>query len=93
MELLEPEDEAVSADLAGLRFVLTGGLERLSRGEAKEILESFGAKVTSAVSSKTDYVVAGTDPGSKLEKAEQLGLQILDEEAFLKLLRASGATA
>ena len=93
VELLEPEDEAVSADLAGLRFVLTGGLERLSRGEAKEILESFGAKVTSAVSSKTDYVVAGTDPGSKLEKAEQLGLQILDEEAFLKLLRASGATA
>lgn len=93
VKLLEPEDEAVSADLAGLRFVLTGGLERLSRGEAKEILESLGAKVTSAVSSKTDYVVAGTDPGSKLEKAEQLGLQILDEEAFLKLLRASGATA
>ncbi len=93
VELLEPEDEAVSADLAGLRFVLTGGLERLSRGEAKEILESLGAKVTSAVSSKTDYVVAGADPGSKLEKAEQLGLQILDEEAFLKLLRDSGATA
>jgi DNA ligase (NAD+) len=93
VELLEPPDEAVSADLAGLRFVLTGGLERLSRGEAKEILESLGAKVTSAVSSKTDYVVAGADPGSKLEKAEQLGLQILDEEAFLKLLRDSGATA
>ena len=92
VELLEPPDEAVSADLAGLRFVLTGGLERLSRGEAKEILESLGAKVTSAVSSKTDYVVAGADPGSKLEKAEQLGLQILDEAAFLKLLRASGVS-
>ena len=92
VEILEPPDDAVSADLAGLRFVLTGGLERLSRGEAKELLESLGAKVTSAVSSKTDYVVAGTDPGSKREKAEQLGLQILDETAFLELLRASGAT-
>ena len=48
--------------------------------------------MTTAVSSKTDYVVAGTDSGSKLEKAEQLGLQILDETAFLELLRASGVT-
>ncbi|MGB5163287.1 MAG: NAD-dependent DNA ligase LigA [Thermoanaerobaculia bacterium] len=93
VELLEPADEEISTDLEGLRFVLTGGLERLSRGEAKELLESLGAKVTAAVSSKTDYVVAGEDPGSKLEKAEELGLQILDETAFLELLRASGATA
>ncbi len=92
VELLEPADEEISTDLEGLRFVLTGGLERLSRGQAKHLLESLGAKVTSTVSSQTDYVVAGTDPGSKLEKAERLGLQILDEAAFLELLRASGAT-
>jgi len=92
VELLEPADEEISTDLEGLRFVLTGGLERLSRGQAKDLLESLGAKVTSTVSSKTDYVVAGTDPGSKLEKAERLGLRILDEAAFLELLRASGVT-
>ena len=92
IELAEPADETVSTDLAGLRFVLTGGLERLSRDEAKQHLESLGAKVTSAVSSKTDYVVAGTDPGSKLGKAEELGLEILDETAFLDLLRSSGVT-
>ncbi len=92
VELLEPADEEISTDLEGLRFVLTGGLERLSRGQAKHLLESLGAKVTSTVSSQTDYVVAGTDPGSKLEKAERLGLQILDEAAFLELLRASGVT-
>ncbi|NHZ73337.1 MAG: NAD-dependent DNA ligase LigA [Nitrospirae bacterium] len=92
VELVEAPEEEMSTDLEGLRFVLTGGLGRLSRGEAKELLESLGAKVTTAVSSKTDYVVAGTDPGSKLEKAEQLGVQILDEAAFLELLRASGVT-
>ncbi|MGB5294989.1 MAG: NAD-dependent DNA ligase LigA [Thermoanaerobaculia bacterium] len=92
VELLEPADEEISTDLEGLRFVLTGGLERLSRGQAKDLLESLGAKVTSTVSSKTDYVVAGTDPGSKLKKAERLGLQILDEAALLELLRASGVT-
>jgi DNA ligase (NAD+) len=93
VELTAPPDETVSTDLAGLRFVLTGGLESLSRGEAKEHLESLGAKVTSAVSSKTDYVVAGTDPGSKLVKAQELELEILDEAAFLDLLRSSGITA
>lgn len=93
VQLTEPSDETVSTDLEGLRFVLTGGLGRLSRGEAKEHLESLGAKVTSTVSSKTDYVVAGTDPGSKLAKAQELGLEILDEVAFLDLLRSSGITA
>lgn len=92
VELLEVEDEPTSTDLEGLRFVLTGGLEALSRGDAKELLESAGAKVTSAVSSKTDYVVAGSDPGSKLDKAQRLGLRILDETAFLDLLRDSGLT-
>ena len=92
VELLEVEGEPTSTDLEGLRFVLTGGLEALSRSDAKELLESAGAKVTSAVSSKTHYVVAGSDPGSKLDKAQRLGLRILDETAFLDLLRDSGLT-
>lgn len=93
VELLEVEGEPTSTDLEGLRFVLTGGLEALSRGDAKKLLESAGAKVTSALSSKTDYVVAGSDPGSKLDKAQRLGLRILDETAFLDLLRDCGLTS
>ncbi len=90
--LIEAPEEEISTDLEGLRFVLTGGLERLSREAAKELLESLGAKVTSTVSSKTDYVVAGSDPGSKLEKARQLSVQILDEAGFLELLGERGVT-
>lgn len=90
-----PVDGAVADDadggLAGKRFVLTGGLERLTREEAKELLEGLGAKVASSVSSKTDYVVAGTDPGSKLAKAEELGVTVLDESGFLELLQEAGA--
>lgn len=67
-------------------FVLTGTLESLTRDEARERLQALGAKVTNSVSAKTSYVVAGVDPGSKLEKAEKLNVPILDEEAFLKLL-------
>ena len=58
----------------------------MTRTEAKERIQAAGGKVTSAVSKKTDYVVAGTDPGSKLEKAKKLGLEILDEAALEKLL-------
>ncbi len=67
-------------------FVLTGTLQSLTRDEARERLQALGAKVTNSVSAKTSYVVAGVDPGSKLEKAEKLNVPILDEEAFLKLL-------
>jgi DNA ligase (NAD+) len=90
VEIIEPEEEAEADDLAGLKFVLTGGLERFSRGEAKQLLESLGAKVTSAVSAKTDYVVAGTDPGSKYDKAQKLGVTTLDEQGFLGLLADKG---
>ena len=90
VEIIEPEEEIEADDLAGLKFVLTGGLERFSRGEAKELLESLGAKVTSSVSAKTDYVVAGTDPGSKYDRARKLGVTTLDEQGFLALLADKG---
>jgi DNA ligase (NAD+) len=72
--------------LAGKAFVLTGTLNSLSREEATEAVQSRGGKVTGSVSKKTDYVVAGADPGGKLAKAQTLGIQILDEAAFRALL-------
>ena len=71
--------------LEGLTFVLTGTLETLTRSEAKKIIEGAGGKVTSSVSSKTDYVLAGDSPGSKLDKARELGVKIIDESEFKAL--------
>ncbi len=78
------------APLDGLRFVLTGGLARLTRGAAKDLIESAGGRVVSSVSRETDYVVFGEDPGSKLDKARQLNVPLLDEEGFCALLRSKG---
>jgi len=66
--------------------VLTGTLPNLSRDDAKDMLEAAGAKVAGSVSKKTDYVVAGTEAGSKLEKANLLGVPVIDEEGMLYIL-------
>jgi DNA ligase (NAD+) len=74
------------ATLGGMTFVLTGGLDGWSRDEAQAEIEARGGKVTSSVSKKTSFVVVGETPGSKLAKAETLGVAIVDEDGFARLL-------
>ena len=72
--------------LTGQTFVITGALETMTRDEAKDRLQALGARVSGSVSGKTSYVVVGADPGSKLDKAEKLGVKILTEQALIELL-------
>jgi DNA ligase (NAD+) len=76
----------VEGPLAGKTLVLTGTLPNLTREDAIQRVEAAGGKVTGSVSKKTDYVVAGDDPGTKLTKAQELGTEILDEDGLLALL-------
>jgi DNA ligase (NAD+) len=76
--------------LSGLIFVLTGELDCFGRDKAKEIIEAAGGKVTGSVSSKTNYVVVGKNPGSKLGDADRLSIPTLDEQAFLALVNPKG---
>jgi DNA ligase (NAD+) len=78
--------EVKSQKLAGKSFVFTGGLANRSREEAGELVQQHGGKVSGSVSKKTDYVVVGTDPGSKYDKAKELGVAILTEQEFEKLI-------
>jgi DNA ligase (NAD+) len=80
------EKELASNVLEGKKIVLTGTLPSLSRNEAKELIEKHGGKTASSVSKNTDYVLAGESAGSKLTKAQDLGIEILDEDAFLKMI-------
>ncbi len=79
--------------LAGLTIVVTGSLAGFSRDEAKEAILSRGGKAASSVSKKTDYVVVGENAGTKAEKAEQLGVPMLDEDGFRALLESGPAPA
>jgi DNA ligase (NAD+) len=90
VEVLSPAAEIESGGLEGLRFVFSGGLDTMSRDAAKQLVESAGGRVTGSVSSSTDYLVSGERPGSKLEKAKEAGVEILDEQAFLGLLAEKG---
>lgn len=87
--LIAPEGPA-DTELAGRRFVFTGGLETLTRSQARKLVEGAGARAVSSVSGETDWVVAGTDPGSKYDKALELGVEVVSEAEFLQLLRDAG---
>ena len=84
------QSEALPQTLAGLTFVVTGGLENFTRDSIAETITAHGGKPSGSVSKKTDYVLVGTDPGSKLAKAQELGVAIIDEARFLELLAGRG---
>ena len=82
----EHESMRKSDVLAGKTIVLTGTLETMTRNQAKQAIVEAGGKVSSSVSKKTDYVLAGTEAGSKLDKAKKLGVKVIDEKEFLKMV-------
>lgn len=86
LQMAIDESDAKPQTLAGLTFVLTGSLERYDRTTAEELLREYGAKTSGSVSKKTSYVVAGPGAGSKLRKAEELGIPVLDENALVQII-------
>jgi DNA ligase (NAD+) len=88
VEVLDAEQPSLDSPISGKTVVFTGTLEKMTREEAKALAERLGAKVSGNVSKKTDYVVAGAEAGSKLKKAAELGVAVLEEQQFLELVKA-----
>jgi DNA ligase (NAD+) len=88
--LTVPAESPEAGPLLGKKFVFTGGLGAMPRSRAKRLVEAAGGLAVSAVSKETDYLVSGDASGSKLDKARALGLEILNEEGFVALLRDAG---
>ena len=84
---LQSEGSQTPQIFAGKTFVLTGTLPSMSRDEARAMIKDRGGKVSGSVSKKTDYVLAGSDPGSKLDDAKKLNVQVIDEVGFRKFLK------
>ena len=82
-----PDPKKIASPIQGKTLVVTGTLERFTRNEIKSLIKRLGAKAATSVSNKTDYLVAGADAGSKLAKAQKLGVTILDENAFADLVK------
>ncbi len=87
INMVEEQSENSDNRFEGMIFVLTGGLENYSRKEAEEIIENFGGKTSSSVSKKTSYVLAGEDSGSKLTKAQSLGVTVITEQDFINMIK------
>ena len=85
-EVIQNENTNTDDRFAGKTFVLTGSLEKYTRQEASDIIESFGGKVSGSVSKKTSYVLAGEEAGSKLTKAQELGVAIISEQDFKNMI-------
>lgn len=82
VNMKEPENEEYDNRFEGQIFVLTGALEKYTRDQASDIIEKFGGKTSGSVSKKTTYVLAGEEAGSKLDKANQLGVKVISEDEF-----------
>lgn len=87
VKIAPPEAKKVSHKLQGQSFVLTGELERFTREEAKDMIRQAGGEVSSAVSSRTNFLLAGKNPGSKFQKAKEWGVKIIGEEELKELLK------
>ena len=84
---MESQKEIVDMRFEGMTFVLTGTLSMYKRSDAQKIIESFGGKASGSVSKKTTYVLAGEDAGSKLQKANDLGVTVISEEEFAEMIK------
>jgi len=90
MEAPKKETESGKAIFAGKTFVVTGTLSKRTRDEVQELIEQYGGRASSSVSKKTDYVLAGEKAGSKLTKAEKLGVSVISEDEFEQMIAGAG---